>query len=33
LMIWVSKSSRRFLDLSLKTKRGTVYLLRHKTNV
>jgi hypothetical protein len=32
LVIWVSKSPRRFLDLDLKTKQTLVYLLRHKTD-
>jgi hypothetical protein len=32
LVIWGSKSSRRFLGLSLKTKRASVYQLRHKTD-
>jgi hypothetical protein len=32
LVIWVSKSPRRFLDLSLKTKQATVYRLRHKSD-
>jgi hypothetical protein len=32
LVIWASKSSRRFLGLGLKTKRATVYRLHHKTN-
>jgi hypothetical protein len=32
LMIWASKSLRRFLSLVLKTKRGTVCRLRHKTD-
>jgi hypothetical protein len=32
LMIWVSKSLQRFLSLVLKIKRGTVCLLRHKTD-
>jgi hypothetical protein len=32
LMIWTSKSLRRFLDLTLKTKWASVYRLRHKTN-
>jgi hypothetical protein len=31
LVIWVSKSPRRFLGLSLKTKRTSVYRLCHKT--
>jgi hypothetical protein len=30
LLIWASKSSRRFLDLYLKTKHATVYQLFHK---
>jgi hypothetical protein len=30
LMIWTSKSPRRFLSLDLKTKRSTVYQMRHK---
>jgi hypothetical protein len=32
LVIWVSKSPRRFLGLDLKTKQASVYRLRHKTN-
>jgi hypothetical protein len=32
LVIWASKSSRRFLGLGLKTKHASVYRLRHKTN-
>jgi hypothetical protein len=32
LVIWVSKSPRRFLGLGLKTKHALVYRLRHKTN-
>jgi hypothetical protein len=32
LVIWVSKSPRRFLDLGLKTKQASVCRLRHKTN-
>jgi hypothetical protein len=32
LVIWASKSPRRFLDLGLKTKWASVCLLRHKTN-
>jgi hypothetical protein len=32
LLIWASKSSRRFLGLSLKTKWASVYWLRHKTD-
>jgi hypothetical protein len=32
LVIWVSKSPRRFLCLGLKTKRALVYRLRHKTD-
>jgi hypothetical protein len=32
LVIWVSKSPRRFLGLGLKTKQTTVYRLRHKTD-
>jgi hypothetical protein len=32
LVIWVSKSPRRFLGLSLKTKRILVCRLRHKTD-
>jgi hypothetical protein len=32
LVIWVSKSPRRLLGLSLKTKRVTVYQLLHKTD-
>jgi hypothetical protein len=31
LVIWVSKSPRRFLDLGLKTKWVSVYQLRHRT--
>jgi hypothetical protein len=31
LMIWTSKLPRRFLGLSLKTKRASVCRLRHKT--
>jgi hypothetical protein len=31
LMIWISKLPRRFLGLSLKTKRASVCRLRHKT--
>jgi hypothetical protein len=30
LVIWTSKSPRRFLGLGLKTKQATVYWLRHK---
>jgi hypothetical protein len=30
LVIWASKSPRRFLDLGLKTKQTSVYRLRHK---
>jgi hypothetical protein len=33
LVIWTSKSLRRFFDLGLKTKRDTVYRLRHKINM
>jgi hypothetical protein len=33
LVIWASKSLRRFFDLGLKTKRDTVYRLRHKINM
>jgi hypothetical protein len=33
LMIWASKSLRRFFDLGLKTKWDTVYRLRHKINM
>jgi hypothetical protein len=32
LVIWASKSLRRFLDLGLKTKQALVCLLRHKTD-
>jgi hypothetical protein len=32
LMIWASKSSRRFLGLGLKTKQALVCRLRHKTD-
>jgi hypothetical protein len=32
LVIWVSKSPRRFLDLGLKTKWASVYRLHHKTD-
>jgi hypothetical protein len=32
LVIWVSKSPRRFLGLGLKTKWASVCRLRHKTN-
>jgi hypothetical protein len=32
LVIWVSKSPRWFLSLSLKTKWASVYRLRHKTD-
>jgi hypothetical protein len=32
LVFWVSKSSRQFLDLCLKTKRALVYWFPHKTN-
>jgi hypothetical protein len=32
LVIWVSKSPRRFLGLVLKTKQALVCRLRHKTN-
>jgi hypothetical protein len=32
LMIWASKSPQRFLGLSLKMKRATVYRLCHKTD-
>jgi hypothetical protein len=32
LVIWVSKSPRRFLDLGLKTKQASICRLRHKTN-
>jgi hypothetical protein len=32
LVIWASKLPRRFLGLCLKTKRASVYRLRHKTN-
>jgi hypothetical protein len=33
LVIWASKSPRRFLGLCLKTKRATVCQLCHKTDV
>jgi hypothetical protein len=32
LVIWASKSSRRFLGLDLKTKKALVCRLRHKTD-
>jgi hypothetical protein len=32
LVIWASKSPRRFLGLGLKTKWASVYRLRHKIN-
>jgi hypothetical protein len=32
LMIWASKSPRRFLDLYLKTKQVSICRLRHKTD-
>jgi hypothetical protein len=32
LVIWASKSPRRFLDLGLKTKWASVCRLRHKTD-
>jgi hypothetical protein len=32
LVMWASKSLRRFLSLSLKTKRVTIYRLHHKTD-
>jgi hypothetical protein len=32
LVIWASKSPRWFLGLSIKTKRASVYQLRHKTD-
>jgi hypothetical protein len=32
LVIWTSKSPRRFLGLSLKTKQASVCRLRHKIN-
>jgi hypothetical protein len=32
LMIWASKSRRRFLGLSFKTKWATIYWLHHKTD-
>jgi hypothetical protein len=32
LVIWASKSPRRFLGLGLKTKQASVCRLRHKTN-
>jgi hypothetical protein len=32
LMIWASKSPRRFIGLGLKTKWASVYRLRHKTD-
>jgi hypothetical protein len=33
LVIWVSKSPRRFLCLGLKINQALIYRLRHKTNV
>jgi hypothetical protein len=32
LVIWISKSPRRFLGLSLKIKQASVFWLRHKTD-
>jgi hypothetical protein len=32
LVIWASKSLRRFLGLGLKTMQASVYQLRHKTD-
>jgi hypothetical protein len=32
LVIWATKSPRRFLRLGLKTKQASVYRLRHKTD-
>jgi hypothetical protein len=32
LVIWASKSPRRFLSLGLKTKQASIYRLRHKTD-
>jgi hypothetical protein len=32
LVIWASKSLRQFLGLGLKTKKASVYRLRHKTD-
>jgi hypothetical protein len=32
LVIWASKSPRRFLDLDIKTKRTLVFRLHHKTD-
>jgi hypothetical protein len=32
LVIWASKSPRRFLGLDLKTMQASVYRLRHKTD-
>jgi hypothetical protein len=32
LVIWASKSPRRFLGLGLKTKQASVCRLRHRTN-
>jgi hypothetical protein len=32
LVIWTSKSPRRFLGLGLKTKQASICRLRHKTN-
>jgi hypothetical protein len=32
LVIWVSKSPRRFLGLDLKTKQASICQLRHKTD-
>jgi hypothetical protein len=31
-LVWASKSPRRFLGLGLKTKKATVYRLRHKND-
>jgi hypothetical protein len=33
LVIWISKSPRRFLGLGVKTKQASVCRLRHKTDV
>jgi hypothetical protein len=32
LVIWASKSPRRFLGLGFKTRQALIYQLRHKTN-
>jgi hypothetical protein len=32
LVIWASKSPRRFLGLGIKTKQTSIYRLRHKTD-